>query len=475
MPPWDTAGAWHQTRPSGTWLRASARGVSLTAMLFTQFVDEDLGCASYLVGDEDAGVSAVIDPAYAIEPYLEEAKRRKLEITRVMETHTHADHVSGHGRLALEHGLPVAIHPAAGPEYEFEPLEDGAEIELGEVAIRIMHTPGHRPEHCAFAVIDRSRADEPWLTLTGDSLFVGDAARPDLAVEAREGAQGLFRSLQRLLELPDGVEVYPGHVSGSLCGAGMSSKASTTIGFERRFNHRLTLGSEEEFVSEFADPGLRPPNMERIVAINRGPFVGAPADLQQVSSADGAVLLDVRSARAFAAGHAHGAINVPVGGSQFPTRAAFVLDPDDRIVLHASPEKVERAARGLRAVGFLELGGYLPEIDQSETFEPVELDELEDLLASQDVQVLDVREKEERDDGYIPESRHIPYRRVADFAQELGDDGTVVTICATGARASLAASILAAEGVRARPVLGAGVDDWKAAGKPTASFRRCGS
>jgi hydroxyacylglutathione hydrolase len=444
-------------------------------VLFKQFVDDDLGCASYLVGDEEAGEAAVVDPAYAIEPYLEEARRHNVEITRVLETHTHADHVSGHGRFALEHGVPVAIHPAAEPEYEFEPLEDGAEFELGQVLVRVIHTPGHRPEHCVFAVVDRSRADEPWLTLTGDSLLVGDTARPDLAGAAREGAQGLYRSLQRLLELPDGVEVYPGHVAGSLCGAGMSSKASTTIGFERRFNHKLALGAEE-FVSESAGNGaLRPPNMDRIVAINRGPVVGAPEALERVSSAEGAVLLDVRSARAFAAGHAHGAINAPVGGSQFPTRAAFVLDPEERIVLHGSLDEVERAARGLRAVGFLELGGYLPDTDQSETFDPVELDELEELFASGDVQLLDVREKEERDDGYIPESRHIPYRRVGDFAHELGDDGPVVTICATGARASLAASILAAEGVPARPVLGAGVADWQEAGKPTASFRRCGS
>jgi glyoxylase-like metal-dependent hydrolase (beta-lactamase superfamily II)/rhodanese-related sulfurtransferase len=444
-------------------------------VLFRQFVDEDLGCASYLVGDEEAGEGVVVDPAYATEQYLEAAKHHKVEIKRVLETHTHADHVSGHGRFALEHGLPVAIHPAAEPEYEFEPLEDGTEIELGQVAIRVIHTPGHRPEHCAFAVIDRSRADEPWLTLTGDSLFVGDAARPDLAVEAQKGAQGLYRSLQRLLELPDGVEVYPGHVSGSLCGAGMSSKASTTIGFERRFNHRLSLASEEEFVAEFSDPGLRPPNMDRIVAINRGPFVGAPAPLERVTATDGATILDVRSAKAFAAGHPHDAINVPIGGSQFPTRSAFVLDPGDQIILHGSQEEVERAARGLRAVGFLELAGYLADDSKADTLQPIGLDELEQLLASGDVQLVDVREKEERDDGYIPESRHIPYRRVRDFADELGGDGTVVTICQTGARASLAASILAAEGVPARPVIAGGVPDWEAAGKPTASFRRCGS
>jgi glyoxylase-like metal-dependent hydrolase (beta-lactamase superfamily II) len=161
-------------------------------VLFRQFVDDDLGCASYLVGDEQAGIAIVVDPAYAIEPYLEAAKRHEVDLVGVLETHTHADHVSGHGRLALEHGLPVHVHGAAGAAFPHHALSDGTEIDLGQVAIRTIHTPGHRPEHCAFAVIDRSRGDEPWLVLTGDSLFVGEAARPDLAVEAVEGAEGLY-------------------------------------------------------------------------------------------------------------------------------------------------------------------------------------------------------------------------------------------------------------------------------------------
>src|SRR6185437_15172996 len=175
--------------------------------------DDDLGCASYLIGDENAGRAVVVDPAFAIEPYLEAAERHAVRIECVLETHNHADHVSGHGRFALEHDVSVSIHPAAEPGYAFDPLADGDELEVGDVALRVIHTPGHRPEHCAFAVADRARADEPWLVLTGDSLFVGDAARPDLAVAAREGAQDLFGSLERLAALGDGVEVYPGHVA----------------------------------------------------------------------------------------------------------------------------------------------------------------------------------------------------------------------------------------------------------------------
>src|SRR5204863_1426924 len=228
------------------------------------------------------------DPAYAVEQYLDAARRHEVELACVLETHTHADHVSGHGRLALEHGLSVCIHGDAGATYEHEPLADGTEIEIGDVVLRTIHTPGHRPEHCAFAVVDRSRGDEPWLVLTGDSLFVGDAARPDLAVEADEGAEGLFHSLRRLLELPDRVEVYPGHVAGSLCGKSMSSKASTTIGFERRFNRALAPTTVEAFVADSASVDVpRPPNMERIVELNRGPFLGAPPPLEELPDPDG--------------------------------------------------------------------------------------------------------------------------------------------------------------------------------------------
>ena len=173
----------------------------MPSVLFEQFVEEGLGCASYLIGDEEAGEAIVVDPAYAVDQYLDTAERKRVRITRVLETHTHADHVSGHGRLALEHGSPSASIRPAEPAYPLEPLEDGTEVEVGQVSLRMIHTPGHRPEHCCFAVVDRSRAPEPWLVLTGDSLLVGDAARPDLAVEAHDGAEGLFHSLRRLLEL----------------------------------------------------------------------------------------------------------------------------------------------------------------------------------------------------------------------------------------------------------------------------------
>jgi len=446
-------------------------------VIFTQFVDDDLGCASYLVGDEETREAVVVDPAYAIEQYLAAAKQEGVRIVRTLETHTHADHVSGHGRLALEHGIPVGIHPAAEVAYEHDPLEDGREIVLGNVALQVLHTPGHRPEHCCFAVVDRARGEEPWVVLTGDSLFVGDAARPDLAVEAVDGARELYASLQRLLELPDGVEVFPGHVAGSLCGASMSSKASTTIGFERRFNPMLTSDGEDEFVSVSAlTRSPRPPNLELIVELNRGPFVAAPAPLEEQEELEPPIL-DVRPAEVFGAGHAAGAINVPLERRGFATKAAFVLLEDERPLIHAaSREQAEDAGRRLRAVGIRMLRGYVLQAPETETLQPMDVDELDRLVAENAVEVIDVRELHERDDGFIPGSRNIPYRLVREYGDELKEEGRpVVTICESGARAAVAASVLAASGVDARPVLHGGIPDWEARGGATVGFRRCGS
>jgi hydroxyacylglutathione hydrolase len=445
-------------------------------VLFRQFVDDDLGCASYLIGDEGSGEAVLVDPSYEIDQYVKAAEDEGVRITRVLETHTHADHVSGHGRLAIEHGVPVSIHPAAEPEFDFVPVTDGDQIDVGAVCIRVVHTPGHRPEHCAFTVTDRERADEPWLTLTGDSLFVGDAARPDLAVEAAEGARELYQSLRRLMELPDGVEVHPGHVAGSLCGSGMSSKPSSTIGFERRFNHAVAGQDEDEFVAESIRAGVKPANMERIVELNRGPFVGAPEPIQQLNGGGAGVILDVRSAEDFAAGHARGALHVAIDGGGFPTKAGFVLPAGERVVIHAGTDsEAERAARGLQSVGIFDLVGYVltPPAQEQPGF--VEIEELDRLLASGDVEVLDVREPHERDGGYIPGSRNIPYRLVREWADDLQGGKPLLTICSSGSRASAAASVLAASGIDARPVLHGGVQDWAERGGDTVSFRRCGS
>ena len=431
-------------------------------------MDDDLGCASYLIGDEATGEAVVVDPAYSIEPYLEEAERSGVRIVRVLETHTHADHLSGHGRFALEHGVPVGIHPLAEPEYPFDAVEDGVEVRIGGLAITVLHTPGHRPEHCCYLADGH--------LLTGDSLLIGDAARPDLAVEASEGAAAMYGSLQRLAGLPDETEVDPGHVAGSLCAAGISSARSSTIAMERLSNRALGFGDVDEFVAAHATISApRPPTTEHVVALNRGPFIGAPGALQQLDSFDGQVL-DVRTAREFAAGHLEGALNVPVSGSSVGTKAGFLLDLDKPAAIHASSDAdAQEAARRLRAVGLLDLAGYLVDVEARERIDPIGIEELEQLLADHAVEIVDVREKDERDEGYIPESRHIPYRLVGEFVEELANGKPIVTVCESGARAAVAASVLAAHGITARPVLDAGIPDWEQRGNPVTSFRRCGS
>jgi hydroxyacylglutathione hydrolase len=253
----------------------------------------------------------------------------------------------------------------------------------------------------------------------------------------------------------------------------MSSKASTTIGFERRFNHALQ-GELADFLAEAltAQPP-RPPNMERIVELNRGPFVAAQAPLTRVDQAPAdAIVLDVRPTAEFAAGHRPGAVGIPIGGSSFATRAAFVL-PERPLVIHATDEaEALRAARSLAAVAIFGLAGW-EKGGGDERLRPVSLEELEQLLADDAVELLDVREADERDEGHIPGSRHLPYR-TARAAAEAGllDGRPVVTICESGPRAAIAASVLQAAGIDARPVLDGGTATWRG---ETSCFRRCGS
>jgi rhodanese-related sulfurtransferase len=215
--------------------------------------------------------------------------------------------------------------------------------------------------------------------------------------------------------------------------------------------------------------------MDRIVELNRGSFVAGPAPIEEVTELEPPIL-DVRAAEAFARGHAAGALNVPLARSGFATKAAFVLDANERpLIRAASRDQAEDAARRLRPVGFLELRGYVLEAAETETLEPIEIDELERLLTEDAVEVVDVRELHERDEGYIPGSRNIPYRLLREYGDELRDDGRpVVTICESGARAAVAASVLAAAGVDARPVLHGGIPDWQARGGSVVEFHRCG-
>lgn len=435
-------------------------------MFFREVLNEDLGCASYFIAD--GGEAAVVDPKWEIGEYLRIAEENGFRISYVLETHNHADHLSGKGRLVEATGAKVHVSRDAGVEYEHEPLEDGNVVEVGQVRIRAIATPGHRPEHLAFSVEDAARGEEPWLVVTGDSLFVGDLARPDLAVEPEEGARGLFRSLRKLKELEDFVEVKPGHIGGSLCGgANMSRKPDSTVGFERRFNDYLRIEDEDEFVGILtAEQTPQPPNFERIVELNRGPLLTEaaaptpllPQRLSELVEAD-AVLIDGRDQREFDAAHVAGSINVTTNQSGVGTRAAWVVDPESEVVVTADGDEEAKAMIPmLEAVGFRRIRGYLAgglgawraSGLEAETTPALDVAGLAERLRDGEVALLDVRSAAEWESGHVEGSIHVPYQGlrdgVPDEVKNAGDKPLAV-ICGSGVRSALAASLLKRSGV----------------------------
>jgi hydroxyacylglutathione hydrolase len=435
-------------------------------MFFREVLNEDLGCGSYIVAD--GGEAAVIDPKWDIEEYLQIAEENGFRITHIVETHNHADHLSGHGRLAEATGAKIYISKDAGVEYEHESLDDGDVVEVGGARIIAVATPGHRPEHLSFLVEDTSRSEEPWILLTGDSLFVGDLARPDLAIEAEEGARGLFHSLRKLRKFEDFVEVRPGHIGGSLCGgANMSQKPDSTIGFERRFNDYLRFEEEDEFVRALAaEQTAQPPNFERIVELNRGPLLTEVAPLkpllpQRVKELTeaGAVLIDGRDQREFDSAHVPGSVNVTMNQSGVGTRAAWILDPETEVVVTSEgDEYAQRAIRLLEAVGFRRIRGYLAGGINAwraaglgvETTPALDVPGLAERIKKEEVIVLDVRDDVEWEAGHVEGSIHVPYQQLREEVPEevWNADKPLAVACSGGIRSSMAASLLKRAGVK---------------------------
>lgn len=246
-------------------------------MIFKPYYYFETGCAAYLFGCGSLGKSAVVDAHEEdIDGYIAFAESKGMRITHVIDTHVHADHRSGGPALATKVGAPYCLHESADVALPFEPLREGQEVELGNTRVKVLHTPGHTPESISLVVTDRRRGDEPWFVFTGDTLFVGTVGRPDLPGRARENAGELYDSIHsKLLTLPSNLEVYPGHFSGSACGAGMSGKPSSTIAFEKRWSPLLSK-SREEFIDALSDVPPKPEAMEQILRINQGRQDGAP-------------------------------------------------------------------------------------------------------------------------------------------------------------------------------------------------------
>jgi hydroxyacylglutathione hydrolase len=357
------------------------------------------------------------------------------------------------------------------------------------VRVRAIHTPGHRPEHTAFALIDGSRGDEPWALLSGDTLFVGDVARPDLAVEKEEGARNIFRSVhERLLVLPPETELWPGHIGGSLCGGtGMDLKASSTIGFERRHSPLLREPEEDRFVERaLADLGPQPPNFQAIVDLNRGPLLTAgvevmPLTPRQVEQrrAAGAMIVDVRTDLQFDDAHIPRAVCITMLRAGFGTKLAWVADREQEIVFVGRDDADGRAAAKLAtAVGIRKLGGFLAggmtswraERRAVEGVARLTVREVAERLARDRLQILDVREESEWREGHIPGSIHTPYHDIHDLPERLDPERPVAVICSSGRRSAVGASLLKAYGARdVIHVVDGGVPSWGRLGHPLES------
>jgi len=435
-------------------------------MIFRQLTHDDLGCASYLIGDEHAGLAAVVDPRFEIDEYLELARYMGVRIEHILETHNHADHVSGHGRLAAATGATIHIHRAADPEYDHEPFDDGWELELGSLIVRALHTPGHRPEHTSFALIDTHRSPEPWALLSGDTLFVGDVARPDLAIEKSDGARGIFRSLtERLLTLPDHCEIWPGHLGGSMCGGpAMDMKTSSTIGYERANNPTLRITDEDEFVEQaLAKLGPQPPNFQAIVDLNRGPLLTdgvqllplSPRQVDQKRSG-GALIVDVRTDLQFDEAHIPGSVCIPMHYAGFGSKLAWIADHDHDIVLVGRDDADGRhAAKLATAIGMRRLAGFLgggmtswrQEKWPTDVTERIDAEDLPARIASdEDVQVLDVRDQREWDDGHLPASTLTTWHDITQLPDGLDPGRPIAVICGSGQRAATGASLVRRHG-----------------------------
>jgi glyoxylase-like metal-dependent hydrolase (beta-lactamase superfamily II)/rhodanese-related sulfurtransferase len=455
------------------------------------FRQYQLGCLSlfsYLIGDETTGRAVVVDPQRDVSQYVADAEAHGLLIERVIETHFHADFLSGHLELAAATGASVSFGEGARAEFPIEPLADGTRLVLGEVVLEIRATPGHTPESISIVVFERPDV-EPWGVLTGDTLFIGDVGRPDLLASVgwtpEQLARRLYRSLRdKLLTLPDATRVYPAHGAGSACGKSMSDAVKSTIGEQRATNYALAPMSEDAFVEAVIQgQSVAPLYFAFAADANRRGHVllddhepPSRLGLGTVERAqhDAAVLIDGRTPEVFASGHVRGSINVGLDG-RFAEYAGDVARPGQPIVVITDAGRETEAKVRLARIGFDDVCGALVDVEGVLAAHP-EIAETARRLPARDVatwqgeepgvQIVDVRNPGEQDGGVIPGASLLPLPALLDRLGELDPARSTVVYCSGGYRSSVAASMLRAHDFeRVADILG-GFDAWRAAGLP---------
>jgi len=459
-------------------------------MIFHQYYLDCLSHASYLVGDESTGRAVVVDPQRDVAAYLADAEAASLTIERVIETHFHADFLSGHLELAHRTGATICYGEAAEPDYPIERLAHGQRLSLGDVELEIRSTPGHTPESVSIVVWEHRGDDAPYGVLTGDTLFIGDVGRPDLlssvGVSADELARQLYRSTrEQLLTLPDETRVFPAHGAGSACGKQLSTEIVSTIGEQRRLNYALADMTEDDFVAAITEGQPVAPlyfafsasrnRQERELLDEAEP--PRPLSLEQALDLqhEGAAVLDTRESTEFARGHLRGSIEVGLGG-RFAEYAGDVLLPHQAVVLVGEPGTELEARIRLARIGFDEVVGFLEDPVRAFLEHPehvvrssrVSADELAGLLDERsDVVVVDVRNPAEVRQGMLSNAVHLPLAQLANRIHELDPSRPTVAYCAGGYRSAIAASALEASGFADVSDLLGGYDAWAARGLPT--------
>jgi len=461
-------------------------------MLLKHFFTGKIAHSSYILAGKNS--CAVIDPQRDVDLYITEARALGVDITHILQTHLHADFISGHMDLAQKTGAKIYVAQSAQCAFDHVPLSEGDTIALEDMVLKVLETPGHTPEHLSYVVIDKSRSDSPIGVFVGDTLFVGDVGRPDLFPDiAQELAGRLYHSLHdKLLQLPDYVEVYPAHGAGSLCGRAMGAKWTSTIGYERKFNTTLQIKDKSAFVKSLTENmPPAPDHFSRCSDINRkGParideFLAveelSTSQFKERMSNPGVLVLDTRSYHAYAGQHIPGAWHLDLNGN-FPTFAGWVLPTDKDVLLVADDyntalEAVTWARRvGVdRIVGYLDSGMVAWALAglKTRSIKLLSAEDLHDMIAGDfDFVLLDVRAPLEYEDNHIKGAINIPVADLRTRYNELNRDKTTVLICSSGNRSSLGASILEQHGFKDVYNIAGGMTGYSAAGY-TRDCRAC--
>ncbi|MBN8833052.1 MAG: Zn-dependent hydrolase [Niastella sp. SCN 39-18] len=463
-------------------------------MLFQHIYDKSLAQASYFIGCQKAGVAAVIDAKRDIDTYLEIAKANNMQITHIFETHIHADFLTGSRELAKLTDAKLYLSNEGGPgwQYEFphQGLKDGDKIQVGNLSFEILHTPGHTPESISFLLTDNPASNKPVMLFTGDFVFVGDVGRPDLlekaagiAGTADEGAKQMYRSLQKFNALPDYVQVWPGHGAGSACGKALGAVPSTTVGYEKERNWAFQYANNEKgFVKYLLEDQPEPPAyfamMKHLNKVDRPLLTEIPV-LRKIAAAElkeallkGIKLIDARPKTEFAGGFIPGSINIQ-GNNSFATWAGWLLKYDEPFIILAPEDQLNDLTRKLMRIGLDHIYGYVSSTQTwteaggaLEKANILSLQETRELLAHNNVQLIDLRGAAEYNAGHIANAENVFVGTLVDNLQKINKNKNVIIYCQSGDRSSIGYSLLLKNGFKNIANFSGSIQEWVNAGEP---------